>query len=100
LACPDGRQARADDGSRNGGADRGAREEGRARAGVFFTPNCRLTYDELKKRGVEFLAPPEDKFYGTEALLKDNSGNWFSMTTPAEQYAGTSPSSTKRWTHA
>jgi hypothetical protein len=34
---------------------------------------------------VEFVAPPEDKFYGVEALLKDNSGNWFSMTQPHAQ---------------
>jgi catechol 2,3-dioxygenase-like lactoylglutathione lyase family enzyme len=50
--------------------------------GAFHTSDCRATYAELKKRGVEFATPPEDKFYGTEALLKDNSGNWFSMTQP------------------
>ncbi|MGH9826777.1 MAG: VOC family protein, partial [Blastocatellia bacterium] len=33
-------------------------------AGVFDTPNCQATYEELKAKGVEFLAPPEDKFYG------------------------------------
>jgi hypothetical protein len=29
---------------------------------------------------VEFPSPPEDKFYGIEAVFKDNSGNWFSLT--------------------
>lgn len=53
--------------------------------GVFYTKDCRATYEELKRRGVEFMGPPEDRFYGTEAMLKDNSGNWFSMTTPAER---------------
>lgn len=49
-------------------------------AGVMEVDDCRRTYEELKAKGVEFVAPPEDKFYGIEALLKDNSGNWFSMT--------------------
>jgi hypothetical protein len=26
--------------------------------------------------------PPTERFYGIEALMKDNSGNWFSMTQP------------------
>jgi hypothetical protein len=47
---------------------------------VFETDDCRATYEELRRRGVEFIAPPEDKFYGVEAIGKDNSGNWFSMT--------------------
>jgi catechol 2,3-dioxygenase-like lactoylglutathione lyase family enzyme len=51
-------------------------------AGVMQVDDCRKTYEELKAKGVEFVAPPEDKFYGVEALLKDNSGNWFSMTQP------------------
>jgi catechol 2,3-dioxygenase-like lactoylglutathione lyase family enzyme len=54
--------------------------------GVLHTQNCRATYEELKRRGVEFIEPPEDKFYGVEALLRDNSGNWFSMTEPKAMY--------------
>ena len=61
--------------------------------GVMYTPNCRETYEELKRRGVEFVQPPEDRFYGTEALFVDNSGNRYSMTTPNPQYA--LPNSTK-----
>jgi hypothetical protein len=41
---------------------------------------CRKTYEELKAKSVEFLQPPTEGFYGVEALLKDDSGNWFSMT--------------------
>jgi catechol 2,3-dioxygenase-like lactoylglutathione lyase family enzyme len=48
--------------------------------GVFETNDCKATYAELKARGVEFMGPPEEKFYGIEAIGKDNSGNWFSMT--------------------
>src|SRR5215467_3073976 len=51
-------------------------------AGVFNTADCHKTYEELKARGVEFAAPPEDKFYGIEAIFKDNSGNRFSLTQP------------------
>jgi uncharacterized glyoxalase superfamily protein PhnB len=50
--------------------------------GVFETSDCRGTYEELKARGVEFTSPPQEKFYGIEAVGKDNSGNWFSMSQP------------------
>jgi predicted enzyme related to lactoylglutathione lyase len=49
-------------------------------AGVFATADCRKTYEELKARGVEFVQPPTERPYGIEALVKDDSGNWFSMT--------------------
>lgn len=49
-------------------------------AGVFDTDDCQRTYEELRSRGVEFLSPPADRFYGIEALFKDNSGNRFSLT--------------------
>jgi hypothetical protein len=29
---------------------------------------------------VNFLSEPTERFYGIEATLRDNSGNWFSMT--------------------
>lgn len=53
---------------------------GRLGAGVFGTDDCAKTYQELKAKGVEFLQPPTERPYGIEALLKDNSGNWFSLT--------------------
>ena len=48
--------------------------------GVFETADCQKTYDELRAKGVEFKGPPQDRFYGIEAIMKDDSGNWFSMT--------------------
>ena len=51
-------------------------------AGVFETADCRKTWQELSDKGVEFLSPPEDKFYGVEAVFKDPSGNRFSLTQP------------------
>ena len=47
--------------------------------GVLETDDCRGTYEELRAKGVEFRGPPEERFYGIEALMKDNSGNWFSL---------------------
>lgn len=55
---------------------------GKIGPGVFNTADCRKTYEELKAKGVKFHKEPTDEFYGTEALLEDNSGNWFSMSTP------------------
>ena len=55
-------------------------ERGIMSGGVLHTSDCRETYEELRTRGVEFIQPPIDRFYGVEALMKDNSGNWFSMT--------------------
>lgn len=49
-------------------------------SGVFDTDDVRATYEELKSRGVEFMGPPAERPYGIEALFKDNSGNWFSLT--------------------
>jgi AraC-like DNA-binding protein len=59
-------------------------------SGVLETADCQKTYEELKGRGVEFLSPPTERFYGIEALLKDNSANWFSMSQrkPAETGKG------------
>lgn len=53
---------------------------GKLGAGVFYTGDCRKTYEELRGRGVDFVSPPEEKFYGIEAMFKDDSGNWFSLT--------------------
>ena len=59
---------------------RGLVSKGALGAGVLETADCQKTYDELKAKGVEFLQPPTERFYGVEALLKDDSGNWFSLT--------------------
>ncbi len=55
-------------------------EAGKMGAGVFHVDDCHATYEELKAKGVEFTGPPEEKFYGIEAIMIDDSGNWFSMT--------------------
>jgi predicted enzyme related to lactoylglutathione lyase len=55
-------------------------EGGYMGAGVFETTDCKKTYDELKARGVEFKSEPAERPYGIEALFKDDSGNWFSLT--------------------
>lgn len=47
--------------------------------GVFETDDCQATYDDLVKKGVEFQGPPAQRPYGLEAMLKDDSGNWFSL---------------------
>jgi len=49
-------------------------------AAAFETTDCRGTYAELSKRGVSFLSEPTTRPWGTEATLRDNSGNWFSVT--------------------
>jgi len=54
-------------------------------AGAFHTDDCRKTYDELKERGVDFLSEPTERPYGIEAVFRDNSGNWFSLTQPSEE---------------
>jgi len=61
---------------------KGLVQQGRINGGVLQTDDCRATYEDLKAKGVEFLSPPADRFYGVEAILKDNSGNWFSMSQP------------------
>jgi hypothetical protein len=55
-------------------------EKGKLGAGVLETDDCRATYDELRRRGVEFVNPPEEKLYGIEAIFNDGVGNWFSLT--------------------
>jgi catechol 2,3-dioxygenase-like lactoylglutathione lyase family enzyme len=48
--------------------------------GVFETDDCRKTFEELSASGVTFLQEPADRPYGVEALFRDDSGNWFSLT--------------------
>ena len=48
--------------------------------GVFETDDIYGDYERLSKQGVEFVSPPREQFYGIEAVVKDNSGNWFSLT--------------------
>jgi catechol 2,3-dioxygenase-like lactoylglutathione lyase family enzyme len=48
--------------------------------GVFETDDIHGDHERLSKLGVEFVSPPRERFYGIEAVVKDNSGNWFSLT--------------------
>jgi catechol 2,3-dioxygenase-like lactoylglutathione lyase family enzyme len=56
------------------------RRKGAFGAGVFQTDDCKKTYAELKAKGVEFMSEPAEKPYGIEAVFRDDSGNWFSLT--------------------
>jgi catechol 2,3-dioxygenase-like lactoylglutathione lyase family enzyme len=55
--------------------------------GVFNTQDCRASYEEMKAKGVTFLQEPTDRPYGVEAVFRDDSGNWFSLT-QAKAYGG------------
>jgi catechol 2,3-dioxygenase-like lactoylglutathione lyase family enzyme len=50
--------------------------------GVFLTNDCRKTYEQYKAQGVEFVSEPQEQFYGVEAVFKDDSGIWYSLTEP------------------
>jgi catechol 2,3-dioxygenase-like lactoylglutathione lyase family enzyme len=45
--------------------------------------DCQKTYEELEAKGVEFIQPPAQRPYGTEALCRDNSGNWLVLIEPS-----------------
>jgi catechol 2,3-dioxygenase-like lactoylglutathione lyase family enzyme len=55
-------------------------EKGTFGFGAFETADVRKTYAELKERGVQFVSEPKERPYGIEAIMKDDSGNWFSLT--------------------
>jgi hypothetical protein len=48
--------------------------------GVMATTDCRSDHRTLAERGVEFTQPPAERPYGIEAILRDDSGNWYSFT--------------------
>lgn len=49
-------------------------------SGVMATADVHRTYEELRGRGVTFIQEPVERPYGVEALFRDDSGNWFSLT--------------------
>ncbi|WP_027893620.1 VOC family protein [Calidithermus chliarophilus] len=59
---------------------RGLLEKGAMGVGVFETDDIHRDYAEWSAKGVHFVSPPKEQFYGIEALVRDNSGNWFSLT--------------------
>jgi catechol 2,3-dioxygenase-like lactoylglutathione lyase family enzyme len=50
--------------------------------GVLETDDCHAAFTELEGRGVAFLQEPIERPYGIEAVFRDDSGNWFSLTQP------------------
>jgi catechol 2,3-dioxygenase-like lactoylglutathione lyase family enzyme len=54
--------------------------KGSMAGGVIETDDCRATFRDLKGKGVTFLQEPAERPYGIEALFRDDSGNWFSLT--------------------
>ncbi|WP_433628102.1 VOC family protein [Nocardia sp. CA-120079] len=48
------------------------------------TDDCQKTFEELTAKGVEFIQPPAERPYGTEAIIRDNSGNWLVLVEPKE----------------
>ena len=47
---------------------------------MLESDDVKRDYEELKAKGVEFAREPKEMPYGIEALLRDDSGNFFSMT--------------------
>jgi len=47
--------------------------------------DCVKTHEELTAKGVEFLQPPSERPYGTEAVCRDNSGNWLVLVQPNDR---------------
>lgn len=50
--------------------------------GVLTTDDVQKTYEELSAKGVVFTQEPAERPYGVEAIFRDDSGNWFSLTQP------------------
>jgi hypothetical protein len=48
--------------------------------GVTATSDCRGDHAALSALGVEFVQEPAVRPYGVEAVIRDDSGNWFSFT--------------------
>jgi hypothetical protein len=48
--------------------------------GVMATSDCKGDHSALAGRGVEFTQEPADRPYGVEAIMRDDSGNWYSFT--------------------
>ena len=63
---------------------------GKGFAGTVFltTDDCQKSYEELKRRGVEFTETPEARPYGIDAGFRDPSGNSFRLTQVDESRMG------------
>ena len=57
-------------------------EKGVMGPGGLVTDDVHATYNELLKKGVKFIYPPKEQPYGIETILRDDSGNPFSLVQP------------------
>ncbi|HYW71832.1 MAG TPA: VOC family protein [Pyrinomonadaceae bacterium] len=64
-------------------------DKGMLGGGVFESDDVFKDYDDLKARGVQFKGPPSAQSWGTATVMKDNSGNWFSLGQDAKADAAT-----------
>jgi catechol 2,3-dioxygenase-like lactoylglutathione lyase family enzyme len=60
-------------------------------AGAFNTDDCEAEYARLSAAGVEFVQKPERRPYGIEAVFRDDSGCWYSLTEPFDELDETAP---------
>jgi catechol 2,3-dioxygenase-like lactoylglutathione lyase family enzyme len=54
-------------------------QKGAFGAGVLESSDVREDYEQLSKQGVRFNGPPQERPYGIETVMQDDSGNWFSL---------------------
>lgn len=58
-------------------------QPGSSFSGALACDNVQRTYEELKARGVEFLAEPQTQPWGTFVVMKDVDGNQFVLSSRA-----------------
>jgi catechol 2,3-dioxygenase-like lactoylglutathione lyase family enzyme len=46
------------------------------------TDDCRGDHERLTEQGVTFVQEPQERPYGVEAVMRDNSGNWLVLVEP------------------
>ncbi len=46
---------------------------------VLYVKNCRAAYAEMKKKGVEFIQEPMDRYGSVDAGFRDPAGNGWKM---------------------
>jgi len=61
---------------------RGLVEKSMLGPGALHTDDVHTTYAELSKKGVKFVHPPKEQPYGIETIMRDDSGNPFSLVQP------------------
>ncbi len=64
----------------NAAAMRALVQQGMFGFAAFKCKDVRATYEELHAKGVEFTMPPTQQPFGIIAVLKDDSGNTFSLS--------------------